>query len=54
MEAVQAASQVLSGLRPDIPPETNEKVKNILTSCWADDPENRPTFSQILTQIEDI
>lgn len=35
-------------LRPKIPPETPPDLANLITSCWSPDPNERPSFSDIL------
>jgi serine/threonine protein kinase len=36
-------------LRPVIPADTPEDLAALIRSCWAHDPKERPTFSQIIT-----
>jgi len=53
--ALQASSQVLLGkLRPTISENIHPKLKKILPSCWNNKPENRPTFKELLNQLQSL
>ena len=56
ISALRAAHEVAySGLRPspDVPLETPTWVKKLITNCWVNDPNDRPSFCDILKTIED-
>lgn len=53
MTAVQAASAVVRGVRPIIPPECPDSLAKIMTSCWDVNPDVRPAFSDVLKLLED-
>lgn len=36
------------GIRPDIPADCPEKLKQLIQQCWNPSPENRPSFASIL------
>lgn len=38
---------VHENLRPEIPPETSPELRMLISSCWAPDPKERPSFQQI-------
>jgi len=38
----------IDGERPEIPPQTPEALKQLITSCWDTDPAARPSFHEIL------
>ncbi|KAG0553698.1 hypothetical protein KC19_12G032200 [Ceratodon purpureus] len=46
--------KVLSGLRPSLPAECPALLRDLLESCWSDDPTQRPTFSTIHLRLEDF
>ncbi|KAH3732426.1 protein kinase [Pelomyxa schiedti] len=45
---------VLSGQRPPILPEFPAAIKVLLNSCWQQNPEDRPSFSAILSSLSEI
>ncbi len=44
---------VSDGLRPKLP-DVNPILSEILSSCWIDDPQNRPTFEILLTKFQSL
>ncbi|KAH0710151.1 hypothetical protein KY284_011578 [Solanum tuberosum] len=53
MTAVQAAFAVVNkGVRPTIPIDCLPVLSDIMTCCWDSDPDNRPTFSQVVKMLE--
>lgn len=42
------------GLRLPIPPRCPTKFKELMTFCWADDPDDRPNFQQIGELLDQI
>ncbi len=44
---------VVRGSRPPIPPQLPESIQNIVTACWAQQPEQRPTFSDVCVMLGD-
>jgi hypothetical protein len=45
---------VLDGVRAELPAEMTEDVKILIRRCWAEDPVARPSFSDILAELERI
>ncbi|KAH0787451.1 TKL family protein kinase [Histomonas meleagridis] len=43
---------IRNGVRPNIPKTTPKPLKKLITDCWGNEPENRPSFSQILRRME--
>jgi serine/threonine protein kinase len=42
------------GLRPEIPSDTPEAVTALLEECWAAEPNDRPTFEEIVSRLEEM
>lgn len=40
------------GLRPDLPENAHPKLLDLMQRCWEAAPENRPSFSEITTELE--
>jgi serine/threonine protein kinase len=40
--------------RPEIPGWISRPIAKLITSCWASNPEKRPTFEEIYEKLEDI
>ena len=38
--------------RPPVPPDTNKDCKELLDQCWAQDPNDRPTFTAIVVALQ--
>ena len=45
---------VTSGSRLEIPDDIPVEIANLISSCWAQNPKKRPTFSQIYRTLADI
>ncbi|XP_021844823.1 serine/threonine-protein kinase STY46 isoform X2 [Spinacia oleracea] len=54
MTPLQAALGVRQGLRPEIPQEIHPKLCNLMQRCWDTAPSNRPPFSIIRVELEDL
>ncbi|KQJ92138.1 serine/threonine-protein kinase STY46 [Brachypodium distachyon] len=54
MTPLQAAVGVRQGLRPGLPENTHPKLLDLLQRCWETIPSNRPSFPDILTELEDL
>jgi serine/threonine protein kinase len=50
----QILEAILSGERPEIPGRMPEEVKDLLIQCWQIDPCQRPSFTDILSQLANI
>lgn len=53
------SSEVMSGvasgtLRPILPPHTPSELKTLLLRCWRADPSERPTFDELVPQLDAI
>jgi serine/threonine protein kinase len=44
----------LEHLRPTIPPECPESLRELIIDCWADDPQRRPSFRDIVSRLDDV
>ena len=42
---------VISGYRPEFTTDIPERYKNLIECCWAERPEKRPTFDQIVDEL---
>lgn len=45
---------VEEGRRPTLPPNTPTSLRSLITSCWDADPKKRPSFSEILEQLDHV
>lgn len=46
-------TSIISGLRPDFPKAIPKVYQILISSCWDQDPENRPTFNEIADVLKD-
>ncbi|PAN11204.2 hypothetical protein PAHAL_2G149800 [Panicum hallii] len=54
MTPLQAAAGVIEGLRPQLPAKTHPGLVNLMQRCWNAMPSARPSFSDIVTELEGI
>eukprot|EP01111_Echinosteliopsis_oligospora_P005432 TRINITY_DN1875_c0_g2_i3.p1 TRINITY_DN1875_c0_g2~~TRINITY_DN1875_c0_g2_i3.p1 ORF type:complete len:576 (-),score=111.52 TRINITY_DN1875_c0_g2_i3:105-1832(-) len=53
LDGSQAAAQVAyTGLRPKIPTTCPEPLRDLMTQCWVDDPNERPEFAYIVDVLK--
>jgi serine/threonine protein kinase len=45
---------VTTGIRAELPTEMSQEVKLLITRCWSGDPDRRPSFGDILIELERI
>jgi serine/threonine protein kinase len=45
---------VYAGARPDLPPDCPAGYASLARACWADDPDSRPTFTQITATLRGL
>lgn len=50
----QIAIEVVGGLRPTIPPSCSKELETLITACWNQDPEVRPSFDEIVERLESL
>jgi serine/threonine protein kinase len=44
--------EIMRGERPKIPDDTPTGLRKLITSCWAQNPDDRPTFAQIVKVLK--
>uniref|UniRef100_A0A0A9E3D6 Serine-threonine/tyrosine-protein kinase catalytic domain-containing protein n=1 Tax=Arundo donax TaxID=35708 RepID=A0A0A9E3D6_ARUDO len=54
MTPLQAAVGVRQGLRPGLPKKAHPKLLDLMQRCWEADPSNRPSFPDVLAELEDL
>ncbi|CAO2147763.1 unnamed protein product [Urochloa humidicola] len=54
LSPLQAAVGVRQGLRPQLPENAHPRLLNLMQRCWETVPSDRPTFTDIITELEDI
>ncbi|XP_023550620.1 serine/threonine-protein kinase STY46-like isoform X3 [Cucurbita pepo subsp. pepo] len=54
MTPLQAALGVRQGLRPDLPKNAHPKLLDLMRRCWDAEPENRPPFTEIKVELENL
>lgn len=47
----ELVTKITRGVRPKIPEEVPKAYKELIESCWAENPSDRPTFDSILAQL---
>ncbi|KAG9349088.1 hypothetical protein JZ751_029408 [Albula glossodonta] len=50
----EIVEKVSSGLRLYRPQLANERIYSIMTTCWSDKPEERPTFQELVVTVQDL
>lgn len=48
----QICNKVTSGERPELINSIEEPYKNLIERCWSQDPKERPTFVQIIDELQ--
>ncbi|GLI67476.1 hypothetical protein VaNZ11_011693, partial [Volvox africanus] len=48
----QVMLAVAAGSRPAVPPDTDPALERLMSSCWDQDPEQRPAFHEITTELQ--
>ncbi|GAA0169566.1 hypothetical protein Leryth_011432 [Lithospermum erythrorhizon] len=51
---LQAAVGEAEGLRPQLPENAHPKLVELMQICWDAAPSNRPSFSVIKTELEEL
>ncbi|KAF0895878.1 hypothetical protein E2562_016601 [Oryza meyeriana var. granulata] len=54
LSPLQAAVGVRQGLRPQLPENAHPRLLNLMQRCWQAVASHRPSFSDIITELEDI
>ncbi|KAH6782531.1 hypothetical protein C2S51_007824 [Perilla frutescens var. frutescens] len=54
MTPLQAALGVRQGLRPELPKNAHPKILILMQRCWEAPPGDRPSFSEIRVELEEI
>ncbi|KAI3460482.1 hypothetical protein Pfo_017145 [Paulownia fortunei] len=54
MTPLQAALGVRQGLRPKLPEKAHPKLLDLMQRCWEALPSNRPSFSEIRVELEEL
>ena len=54
MSNAEAAEKVSQGYRLPQPKECSDEVYKLMLACWKEDPQERPSFIEILKEIEDM
>ncbi len=54
IQSFKVPEAVCSGQRPTIPSACDGRLVALITTCWAQDPENRPTFESIEKQLSEM
>jgi len=49
--ALVASKVVQHNARPEVPPDTPLTYEMLMRRCWHSDPEVRPTFSEIVSEL---
>eukprot|EP01098_Paradermamoeba_levis_P015053 TRINITY_DN744_c0_g2_i2.p1 TRINITY_DN744_c0_g2~~TRINITY_DN744_c0_g2_i2.p1 ORF type:complete len:299 (-),score=99.36 TRINITY_DN744_c0_g2_i2:207-1103(-) len=52
-EQLLLRNYIAEGKRPELPDDAPENFKNLIENCWRQDPEERPTFKEILELINE-
>ena len=47
-------SVATKGTRPELPADTPRALRSLITGCWAQKPQTRPTFREILALLDKI
>ncbi|CAL8112591.1 unnamed protein product [Orchesella dallaii] len=42
------------GLRPTLPPFSTSDIYNIMSSCWDEDPKRRPSFTILMSRLQEV
>jgi serine/threonine protein kinase len=42
---------IMQGIRPDIPPDAPEELNKLITQCWNQDPDVRPSVEQVMESL---
>lgn len=53
-EAREYAEKVARGFRPEIPRHWPDELRELISSCWAQDPHLRPNFTAVLDVLEEL
>nr|GMD50173.1 serine/threonine-protein kinase STY46-like isoform X2 [Ipomoea batatas] len=54
MTPLQAAVGVRQGLRPEIPTDSHPKLVELMQRSWKEGPSDRPSFSDLRVQLEEL
>ncbi len=54
MDPFDAAVYVLNGGRPDIPESVPFVCEALIKGCWAQSPESRPRFQEVVKAMEEF
>jgi serine/threonine protein kinase len=50
----QVVFKVVNDERPEIPEWVLPSIRKLITDCWAKDPRERPSFKEIVSQLEEL
>eukprot|EP00899_Mesostigma_viride_P002461 jgi/Mesvir1/12215/Mv00443-RA.1 len=54
LTTAQVAYMVPEGVRPKLPDSLPKALRSLVTSCWAEDPTARPSFTRIVAQLREF
>eukprot|EP00002_Diphylleia_rotans_P035097 TRINITY_DN7613_c0_g1_i2.p1 TRINITY_DN7613_c0_g1~~TRINITY_DN7613_c0_g1_i2.p1 ORF type:complete len:221 (+),score=32.16 TRINITY_DN7613_c0_g1_i2:181-843(+) len=52
VDSLRVCMDVMAGKRPFIPASCDSRIKTIISNCWDQNPENRPTFHQVMEALK--